>query len=107
MGFPTGLRYLDFHHVDTKPVSGKGDLRLADGKYGLEELASTSELISKLDVMGEKEWFRKQMGMQKGAVHSRSNTLPVRLITSRQMHDILPPNRSRVAAQSLKEHFHI
>ncbi len=91
--------------MDTKPASGH--LRLSDGKYGLEELASTSELISKLDVIGEKEWFRKQMGMQKGAVHSRSNTPSVRLITSRQMHDTLPLNRSRMAAQSLKGHFHI
>ncbi len=83
-------------------------------KYGLEELASTSELISKLDVIGEKEWFRKQMGMQKGAVHSRSNTPSVRAHTSvrliirvvRCMTHFLSTGREWLQ-QSLKGHFHI
>ncbi|KAF8968028.1 hypothetical protein BDZ97DRAFT_448407 [Flammula alnicola] len=61
-----GLRYLDFHHVDTKLFSENAKLRLADAKCGLQEVEDTSELIRRLDILGEKEWFRKQMGMSKG-----------------------------------------
>ncbi|KAF9485190.1 hypothetical protein BDN70DRAFT_678981 [Pholiota conissans] len=62
-----GLRYLDFHHVDTKPLNGgPTTTRLADGRVGLEEVKDTSELLRKLDGVGEREWFRRQIGMQKG-----------------------------------------
>lgn len=93
--------------MDTKPFTGNGDLLLADGKHGLEELANTGDLVVKLDLMGEKEWFRKKMRMQKGAVHGRSNILLVRRLPSRQMHDMQHLDRLRVVGQSLKEHFHI
>lgn len=62
-----GLRYLDFHHLDTKLFSEDASLRLAAGKNGLDEIESTNDIVVKLQTIGEKEWFRKEMGMQKGA----------------------------------------
>ncbi|KIM40013.1 hypothetical protein M413DRAFT_190108 [Hebeloma cylindrosporum] len=61
-----GLRYLDFHHVDTKPFPNAGSGRVADAKNGLREVSDMKELIRALDIVGEKEWFRRKMGMIKG-----------------------------------------
>ena len=59
-----GLRYLDFHHVDTKPllISSNNKIRLADSKPGLHEVENMNELVKALDAIGEKGWFRQQMG---------------------------------------------
>ncbi|KJA26355.1 hypothetical protein HYPSUDRAFT_133107 [Hypholoma sublateritium FD-334 SS-4] len=97
-----GLRYLDFRHVDTKSFTRNGDLRLADGKHGLEEVTNTSDLVVKLDLLGEKEWFRKKMGMQKGAVQIHSNILPVKVLPtrSRQMHDMYATSRQATSSCS-------
>ncbi|KAF8798947.1 hypothetical protein BYT27DRAFT_6884819 [Phlegmacium glaucopus] len=60
-----GLRYLDFHHLDTKPLSinSNNNVRLADSKLGLHEVENMNELVEALDTIGEKQWFRQQMGM--------------------------------------------
>ncbi|KAF5327185.1 hypothetical protein D9619_004399 [Psilocybe cf. subviscida] len=57
-----GLRYLDFHHLDTKPLALG---RVADAKSGLQEVHSTSELVNRLESVREKDWFRVQMRMAK------------------------------------------
>ncbi|TFK40230.1 hypothetical protein BDQ12DRAFT_488607 [Crucibulum laeve] len=59
------LRYLDFHHVDMQPLPMDMMIRLADGKFGLQEVTNMSELIKALDRISLKEWFRNQMGMAK------------------------------------------
>ncbi|KAF8907350.1 hypothetical protein CPB84DRAFT_1844047 [Gymnopilus junonius] len=61
-----GLRYLDFHHVDTKPFL-RCRKRLSEGKNGLQEVNDMNELIIRVDSIGEKEWFRSHMGMSKGS----------------------------------------
>ncbi|KAH9481676.1 hypothetical protein JR316_0006203 [Psilocybe cubensis] len=61
-----GLRYLDFRHVDTKPIKNERLLPNGDGSSGLQEVADMNELVNRLDRIGEKEWFREQMGMSKG-----------------------------------------
>jgi len=60
-----GLRYLDFHHLDTKPLSINSNkkIRLADSKPGLHEVENMNEVVKALDAIGEKQWFREQMGM--------------------------------------------
>jgi hypothetical protein len=58
----SGLRYLNFHHVDTQPYTS-GTQHLAESKIGLHEVAGMRELVSALDLIGLKSWFRKQMGM--------------------------------------------
>jgi len=62
-----GLRYLDFCHLDTKPLENYRDRRAADGKLGLHEVDDMNEMVTKLDLIGEKEWFRGEMKMGKGA----------------------------------------
>jgi hypothetical protein len=52
--------------VDTKIFCESSENRLADGRIGLEEVKDTNDLVRRLDIVGEKEWFRRQMGMQKG-----------------------------------------
>lgn len=37
-----------------------------EDRYGLQEVEDMNELITRLDRIGEKEWFRLQMGMSKG-----------------------------------------
>lgn len=65
-----GLRYLDFHHLDTKPLSinSNNKIRLADSKPGIHEVENMNELVKALDAIGEKEWFRQQMGMKRQVV---------------------------------------
>jgi len=59
------LRYLDFHHLNTKPllINLNNNIRLADSKPGLREVENMNELVKALDMIGEKQWFRQQMGM--------------------------------------------
>ncbi|KAF9048690.1 hypothetical protein BJ165DRAFT_1461759 [Panaeolus papilionaceus] len=59
-----GLRYLDFHHVDTKSY-GASKSRIIDGTPGLREVESMADIIDTLDKIGEKSWFRSEMGMTK------------------------------------------
>ncbi|KDR78893.1 hypothetical protein GALMADRAFT_64504 [Galerina marginata CBS 339.88] len=66
LGNVRGLRYLDFHHVDTKPMPVSQTRRLAGAKNGLQELKDMSELVNVTECIGEKGWFRVQMGMSKG-----------------------------------------
>ncbi|KAF9561968.1 hypothetical protein CPC08DRAFT_707016 [Agrocybe pediades] len=61
-----GLRYLDFHHVDTKPFTNDRGRRIADAKLGLSEVEDMNAMVSILDSIGEKDWFRSQMKMTKG-----------------------------------------
>ncbi|KAJ3516137.1 hypothetical protein NLJ89_g1314 [Agrocybe chaxingu] len=61
-----GLRYLDFHHVATKPVVNSVEKRVADAQIGLHEVEDMNELVNLLDNIGEKEWFRKEIGMSRG-----------------------------------------
>lgn len=37
-----------------------------EDRYGLQEVADMNELVNRLDCIGEKEWFRAQMGISKG-----------------------------------------
>lgn len=65
-----GLRYLDFHHVNTRlfPNYSKRLVpRIADAKPGLQEV-NMNELVKKLQDVDEhlKMWFRSEMGMGKG-----------------------------------------
>lgn len=61
----TVLRYLDFHHVDTQPISADVHGRLAQSKTGLHEVSDMKALIEALDMIALKSWFRIQMGMEK------------------------------------------
>ena len=65
-----GLRYLDFRHLDTKPllINSDNKIRLADSKPGLHEVENMNELLKALDAIGEKDWFRQQMGMKRQVV---------------------------------------
>jgi len=63
--FIAGLRYLDFHHVDTQPFPSGTRLRLAQAKIGLHEITDMRTLVDSLDQIGLKFWFRKEMGMAK------------------------------------------
>ena len=69
-----GLRYLNFHHLDTKPllISMSNKTRLADSKPGIHEVDSMNELVKALDTIGEKQWFRQQMGMTRGKLSCHS-----------------------------------
>jgi hypothetical protein len=60
-----GLRYLEFHHVDTVPLPVNTNHRLADGRIGLREVKDMSELVDALRGISMKEWFRQNMGMSK------------------------------------------
>ncbi|KAF8199660.1 hypothetical protein BJ912DRAFT_949852, partial [Pholiota molesta] len=51
--------------MDEDPWNHCSENRLADGRIGLEEVKDTNDLVRRLDIVGEKEWFRRQMGMQK------------------------------------------
>ncbi|KAJ7746648.1 hypothetical protein B0H16DRAFT_1320986 [Mycena metata] len=57
------LRYLDFHHVATRPVEPEVHLA-GTSKLGLREVEDTKSLIQALDVLGLKEWFRIEMRMR-------------------------------------------
>lgn len=59
-----GLRYLEFHHVDT--VLLDATLRIADARPGLREVEDMNTLIKAIDKLSLKPWFRTQMGMDKG-----------------------------------------
>lgn len=61
-----GLRYLDFHHVDTQPFPISAPIRLAESRIGLREVSDMKALIDALDTLSLKSWFRTQMGMEKG-----------------------------------------
>ncbi|KAF9532599.1 hypothetical protein CPB83DRAFT_759293 [Crepidotus variabilis] len=65
-----GLRYLDFHHVDTKlfseNINFNQNSRLNNGEAGLREVESMNEMICRLEVLGLKDWFRLQLGMKTG-----------------------------------------
>ncbi|CAA7266909.1 unnamed protein product [Cyclocybe aegerita] len=61
-----GLRYVDFHHVTTKLVVNGIEKRVADGQIGLQEVQDMNKLVNLLDGIGEKEWFRTEMGMSRG-----------------------------------------
>ncbi|KAF8802525.1 hypothetical protein BYT27DRAFT_7112265, partial [Phlegmacium glaucopus] len=63
-----GLRYLDFHHLDTKSLSTNlnNNIRLANSKLGLHEGENMNKLVKVLNTIGEKQWFRKQIGMTRG-----------------------------------------
>ncbi|KII92927.1 hypothetical protein PLICRDRAFT_85735, partial [Plicaturopsis crispa FD-325 SS-3] len=56
------LRYLEFHHVDTQPISPSSG-RVAGAKIGLREVANMREMVQALDAIGRKAWFRMEMGM--------------------------------------------
>ncbi|KIK10083.1 hypothetical protein K443DRAFT_81071, partial [Laccaria amethystina LaAM-08-1] len=62
-----GLRYLNFHHVDTQPLPLCLKNRVANAKIGLHEVAGMHCLVSALDALALKDWFREQMGMSKGS----------------------------------------
>ena len=69
--FCKGLRYLNFHHVDTKLFPAAAG-RVADAEIGLQEVSDMKELIRVLDIVGEKEWFKRKMGMTQGGFLSQS-----------------------------------
>ncbi|KAJ7454779.1 hypothetical protein FB451DRAFT_653669 [Mycena latifolia] len=55
------LRYLDFHHVATRPLDS--DMHIAGTKPGLREVEDLKTLIQALESIGMKDWFRREMGM--------------------------------------------
>ncbi|KAG6850698.1 hypothetical protein H0H93_009856 [Arthromyces matolae] len=61
-----GLRYLQFQHVDTKPMELHAQGRLAESKLGLIEVEDMRSLIEALDALDLKVWFRTAMMMDKG-----------------------------------------
>lgn len=63
----SGLRYLDFHHVDTIPLPQDPRRRIADARPGLREVKDMAELVQSLEDVSMKEWFRQNMGMAKGS----------------------------------------
>jgi hypothetical protein len=67
----TALRYLEFHHVDTQPLSPEQVVTLSkmsdeSDTVGLEEMPDMKALVEAADKLGLKSWFRKEMGMEKG-----------------------------------------
>ncbi|KAJ6570183.1 hypothetical protein DFH09DRAFT_917360 [Mycena vulgaris] len=56
------LRYLDFHHVATRPLASEMHLA-GTTKPGLREVEDMKTLIQALDAIGMKDWFRLEMGM--------------------------------------------
>ncbi|GLB40495.1 hypothetical protein LshimejAT787_0803660 [Lyophyllum shimeji] len=60
------LRYLQFQHVDTRPLAHDARGRLAQSKVGLQEVPDMRTLVDALDAIGLKAWFRAQMSMDKG-----------------------------------------
>ncbi|KAL1741916.1 hypothetical protein HDZ31DRAFT_44415, partial [Schizophyllum fasciatum] len=59
------LRYLDFHHVDTRPLSEVSNGFAGKMDYGLVEVEDMKALIHCLEKHGLKEWFRSEMGMSR------------------------------------------
>ncbi|KAJ7116406.1 hypothetical protein C8R44DRAFT_207706 [Mycena epipterygia] len=57
------LRYLDFHHVATRPLPSQSEVRIAGRKQGLREVEDMKSLIQALENIGMKDWFRTEMGM--------------------------------------------
>ncbi|KAJ6468430.1 hypothetical protein C8R45DRAFT_1018733 [Mycena sanguinolenta] len=57
------LRYLDFHHVATRLLPSEPGQRIAGAKPGLHEVEDMKTLITVLEAIGMKEWFRAEMGM--------------------------------------------
>ncbi|KAJ6577380.1 hypothetical protein B0H19DRAFT_1119568 [Mycena capillaripes] len=55
------LRYLDFHHVATRPLPS--EVHIAGTKPGLREVEDMKTLIQTLEAIGLKEWFRTEIGM--------------------------------------------
>ncbi|KAJ7650684.1 hypothetical protein FB45DRAFT_23683 [Roridomyces roridus] len=55
------LRYLDFHHVATRPL--EEHQHFAGPKPGLREVDDMGSVIEALDAIGLKDWFRYEMGM--------------------------------------------
>jgi len=67
--------------------------RIADAKRGLREVKDMNDLISTLESVGEKEWFRTQMGMSRGAllvrcIHWPLGTQFVRKVDLSAMRDL-------------------
>ncbi|KAF7327447.1 hypothetical protein MKEN_00322800 [Mycena kentingensis (nom. inval.)] len=59
------LRYLDFHHVATRPLSNPDASVFTGTKPGLREVNEMKELLQVLEVIGAdfKQWFRSELGM--------------------------------------------
>ncbi|KAJ6496454.1 hypothetical protein C8R47DRAFT_973437 [Mycena vitilis] len=57
------LRYLDFHHVATRPLPSEPEAHITGTKPGLREVDDMKTLIQALDAIELKEWFRSEMGM--------------------------------------------
>ncbi|KAG5645531.1 hypothetical protein DXG03_005806 [Asterophora parasitica] len=62
----SGLRYLQFQHVDTQPLESDTLGSLLQSKVGLHEVIDMRALVDALDAIGLKTWFRTQMEMDKG-----------------------------------------
>ncbi|KAF8072013.1 hypothetical protein FPV67DRAFT_1667458 [Lyophyllum atratum] len=60
------LRYLQFQHVDIRPLDANVQGNLAQSKIGLHEVVNMRALVDALDALGLKPWFRTQMEMEKG-----------------------------------------
>ncbi|KAF7312112.1 hypothetical protein MIND_00223500 [Mycena indigotica] len=59
-----GLRYLDFHHIATRPLNADVNLMI-NLKSGLVEVNRVKDLVQALESIGLKEWFRTEMHMGK------------------------------------------
>ncbi|KAK7032857.1 hypothetical protein R3P38DRAFT_2919321 [Favolaschia claudopus] len=57
------LRYLDFHHVATTPLSSELAGHVGGAKPGLREVEDMNTVIKALEELGMKEWFRSELGM--------------------------------------------
>ncbi|EFI27932.1 hypothetical protein CC1G_14423 [Coprinopsis cinerea okayama7 len=57
-----GLRYLEYHHVDTTSLPDKSK-RVADGAPGLHEVEHVNTLVKAMDKVALKQWFRDNLGM--------------------------------------------
>ncbi|KAJ7510385.1 hypothetical protein B0H11DRAFT_1186787 [Mycena galericulata] len=57
------LRYLDFHHVATRPLESELHISGPKPQAGLREVEDMKTLIQALEAIGMKDWFRYEMGM--------------------------------------------
>jgi hypothetical protein len=62
------LSYLDFHHVDTQPLPLFLKNHVANAKIGLHEVTGMHCLVSALDMVALKHWFREEVGMSNGVL---------------------------------------
>ncbi|KAF7317043.1 hypothetical protein HMN09_00438800 [Mycena chlorophos] len=55
------LRYLDFHHVATRPFDSTQPP--LSTKPGFQEVTDTKKVMEALEAIGLKDWFRSEMGL--------------------------------------------